>query len=487
MAKAPVKTAAVNTTALTEIVAPKKARPGQQSQPPGREVERGQDLTRNSEVLFRQTVDTYLTQNKIADAVRAAVRQMGTVGTAHFNLIEMAMTGWKATAYDPATNEISEEGQVLLNALLVRLNTITDYSVGYDDKIGIDRTLEMMINDVICSGGHGLELVLDDSRVPDRLVTFPYDTLTYRQGGDYRYPVQRGTGEERELNYPTIFVGDFHRAVNDVYAWPMFESALREGRAYEQFLQDMRRAVKRAGHGRLVITLDYARITEVAPQEIKDDPNKLAAWAEEIRQGVVDIANELEPEDAFVTYDVAKADMLKSEGEKSDYVSLMNALSGNLATALKSNPSTLGLRIEGSQSLSNTESLITIKVASSVRRCVEESMSKALTLGCRLMGSLVYVEFKMDSINLRPESELAAFRTMEMDRDLRLLSLGLITDLEFSVRQGLGTIPAGYKPLSGTGFYESKSVDASKATPNNGAQEKALTPDTPSKAGGDSQ
>ena len=114
-------------------------------------------------------------------------------------------------------------------------------------------------------------------------------------------------------------------------------------------------------------------------------------------------------------------------------------------------------------------------------------MSKALTLGCRLMGSLVYVEFKMDSINLRPESELAAFRTMEMDRDLRLLSLGLITDLEFSVRQGLGTLPAGYKPLSGTGFYESKSVDASKATPNNGAQEKALTPDTPSKAGGDSQ
>ena len=90
----------MNTTALTEIVAPKKARPGQQSQPPGREVERGQDLTRNSEVLFRQTVDTYLTQNKIADAVRAAVRQMGTVGTAHFNLIEMAMTGWKATAYD---------------------------------------------------------------------------------------------------------------------------------------------------------------------------------------------------------------------------------------------------------------------------------------------------------------------------------------------------------------------------------------------------
>ena len=96
MAKAPVKTAGVNTAALTEIVVPKKAQPGQKSQPAGREVERGQDLTRNSEVLFRQTVDTYLTQNKIADAVRAAVRQMGTVGTAHFNLIEMARSPRKA-------------------------------------------------------------------------------------------------------------------------------------------------------------------------------------------------------------------------------------------------------------------------------------------------------------------------------------------------------------------------------------------------------
>lgn len=104
---------------------------------------------------------------------------MGTVGTAHFNLIEMAMTGWKATAFDNR-NEISEEGQVLLNAVLVRLNTITDYSVGYDDKIGIDRTLEMLINDVICSGGHGLELVLDDSRVPDRLVTATTPSPTAR-------------------------------------------------------------------------------------------------------------------------------------------------------------------------------------------------------------------------------------------------------------------------------------------------------------------
>lgn len=475
------------TTGLAAVTAPTKARPGRSTTPPGREVERGQDLSRDTNLLMRQSVDQYLNQNRITDAVRAAIRQMGTVGTAHFNLIEMAMTSWKATAYSVETNQIDEEGQILVGAVIARLDNINDYTVGYDDKIGFTRTLEMLINDTIVSGGVGLELVLDKSRMPDRLVTFPYDTITWRQGGDYRFPVQRGTGEEVELNVPTVAVADFHRAPNDVYAWPMFEAALREGRAYEQFLEDMRRAVKRGGHGRLVITLNYERITEVAPDDIRSDPSKLAAWAEEIRQGVVEVANDLEPEDALVVYDVVDADMLKSEGEKSDYVSLMNALSGNLATALKSNPSTLGLRIQGSQSLSNTESLMSVKTAASVRRPTEEVVSRMLTLACRLLGSTCYIKFEMDSINLRPEDELAAFRAMQLDRDLQLLSMGQITDLEFSVRQGNGTLPEGYTPLSGTGFYQSKPVDASKASPNNGAQEKALTPDTPSKSGGASQ
>lgn len=476
-----------NAAGLAAVTAPTKARPGRTTSPPGREVDRGQDLTRDTTLLMRQAVDTYLNQNRITDAVRAAIRQMGTVGTAHFNLLEMAMTSWTATVYSMDTHEVDEDGQHTLNAVLARLDFINDYTVGYDDKIGINRTLEMLINDTIVTGGVGLELVLDKARMPDRLVTFPFDTVTWRQGGDFRYPVQRGTGEEVELNIPTAFVADFHRAPNDVYPWPMFEAALREGRAYEQFLEDMRRAVKRAGHGRLVITLDYARITEVAPDEVKADPAKLAGWAEAVRSQVVEVANDLEPEDALVVFDVAETNMLKSEGEKSDYVSLMNALSGNLATALKSNPSTLGLRIQGSQSLSNTESLMSVKTAAAVRRPAEEVMSRMLTLAVRLLGSTSYVKFEMEKINLRPEAELAAFRTMEMDRDLRLLSMGQITDLEFSIRQGLGSLPTGYVPLSGTGFHDSKAVDATKASPNNGAQEKALTPDTPSKAGGDSQ
>lgn len=468
---------------------PATVRPGRHSQPAGQEVASGQELAKSATPRFTETVDQLLNQNRVTDAVREAVHQFGTIGTAHFNLIEMALSSYKVYAYNGQTHELDDAAQATVNSILSMLDNVNDYSFGFDDKAGLDRVLEQALNDVVTSSGCAAELVLDDARMPERLVLFPYDTITWKQGSKSRFPVQRGTGEERELNYATVFVADFHKAVNDVYSRPIFEAALRDTRTYESFLEDMKRALKRVGHGRLVVTLDWEKISNAAPTSVtgSTDPNAMNRWMEEVRSGVSDILEDMAPEDAFVTYDSASAEMLKSEGEKADYVSLMNALSGNLATALKSNPSILGLRLEGSQSLSNTESLLFLKVAASVRRPVEEVMSKALTLAARLLGADVYVEFKFDPINLRPHDELSAFRTMDMDRDLSLLSLGFITDLEFSVRQGLGALPPGYTPKTGTMFHKASAIDVSKASPNDGAQERALQPDTPSKAGGSSQ
>lgn len=472
--------------AATEFVAPKRQQPGQKTQQAGRATAPGDTLARDTRNQVFSSIDTLLNANRVGDAIRLAVRHQGTLGTAHFNLVEMAMTGWQAIAYDMETEAVSDEAQHLLNSILTRLNTNLDYS-GFDDKLSFERVLEMLIVDCVNTSGVGLELVLDKNRMPERLVPFPYDTIEWKQGSNSRFPVQRGSGDEVELNFPTIFVSDLHRSPNAAYADPIFEAALRDGRAYEQFLQDMRRVVRRAGHDRLVLTLDAQRIQDVAPPEIKGDPDKLATWMEDVRTGVEEVVDDLGPEDALVVFDTVKTDLLSSDGGKADYVSLMNALSGNLATALKSNPSILGLRIEGSQSLSNTESLIYLKIARAMRRPAQEVISRALTLAIRMYGLSAYVEFKFDPIDLRPERELAAFETMRMDGDLTLLSMGQITDLEFSIRRGLGTLPTGYVPLSGTGFHSKKPVDASKASPNDGAQERALQPDTPDAAGGASK
>ena len=67
-------------------------------------------------------------------------------------------------------------------------------------------------------------------------------------------------------------------------------------------------------------------------------------------------------------------------------------------------------------------------------------------------------------IDLRPESELAGFRSQQQARILEQLSLGLITDDEASVALTGKPAPAGMAQLSGTMFYK---ADASAAQNNN--------------------
>ena len=160
-----------------------------------------------------------------------------------------------------------------------------------------------------------------------------------------------------------------------------------------------------------------------------------------------------------------------------------------LATSVKTHPSILGLRLGGSQSLSNTESLIFIKGAKALQLPVQLIFSRALTLATRLYGADIYVNFSFKPIDLRPEQELEAFRTMRQQNMIQALSMGWVTDDEASHMLGYGPRAPGAPDLSGTMFYDNKGAfeSALKASPNDDPQGRALQPDTPQKAGGDSQ
>jgi hypothetical protein len=265
-------------------------------------------------------------------------------------------------------------------------------------------------------------------------------------------------------------------------------AALNSSYHFNEFIEDMRRTLRRQGHGRLNVKLVTEVIMAAAPEDVKADAQKMKTWLSSIQDDVTSELQALNPEDALVFFDSAEVDLMKAEGEKADYVPLLNALSGQHATSLKTSPSILGLRLSGSQSLSNTESLVFLKVARGIQRPIEEVFSRAVTLATRLYGVDVYVKFKFDAINLRPEDELEAFKTMRQDRVFKLLSEGFLTDEEAAQELGTGPRAPGAPPLSGTGFMRGSSgVDATDASPNDDPQGRALQPQTPSKAGGDSQ
>ena len=476
-----------------QVVLPRSLANKAKASVPGSNQDPGSVIPRTNETLIFETVRTLRDANRKIEAIRTQARIDGTVSAAVFALVQTAHSGFSVKAYDSGSHEFSPEGTDLARSVMASMDTLYDYTKGYADKNTLDTVVETGLREVTLTGAVAGELVLSKERLPDRINVIPYEALQWKvRSGGTKFPVQQAAGGEIELNIPTFWVAESHKEANVAYANSMLEGALYSAFYYAEFIEDMRRSVRRSGHARIIVTLDAERVKAAAPAEIQNDPKKLVSFMEQTRADVTSVIEAMEPEDALVTYDTATIDSISAEGEKMDYKELLSSLSGMLATSLKTHPSILGLRLAGSQSLSNTESLVYLKIARAVQKPVEQLMSRAMTLAVRLYGADVYVRFRFEPIDLRPESELEAFRVLRQSRVLELLSLGFLTDQQAA--EELGTGPRApnapelsgtmFKEMSGTGFQNSGDPEP---TPNSDPMGRSLQPDTPSKAGGESQ
>lgn len=427
------------------------------------------------------------------EAIRLLVRKNGNVGSSVFSFVEIAKSGFAVRAYNTNTNIYNPEASQIARSVIAQMDTVYDYSKGYSDIYSMDSLVETMLREAVITSQVAGELVLDKARLPHKIVPVAFETLKWVSRGDGSvYPLQRqasATGEsEVSLDIANFWVSQVHRDITRNYVTPMLEPAINMAIYYDEFVDDMRKAVRISGHSRLVVTLDSEKILAVLPPEAFDDEEKRVEFLETQRASVQTLIETMEPEDAVVTYDSVSIDEVQSRDVKADYTSLLTAISGLLATSLKSHPSILGLRMEGSQSLSNTESLVFLKIAKGIQKPVEDVLSRALTLAIRLFGVDAYVKLKFKPINLRPEDELEAYRTMKQARILELLSLGLITDEQAADELDLGSLPEGYTLRAGTEFYKpDKNSLTDVASAASDPQGQALTPNTPKKAGGTSQ
>ncbi|MCY1297298.1 hypothetical protein D9M70_467330 [compost metagenome] len=339
--------------------------------------------------------------------------------------------------------------------------------------------------DVIGTGGCGLELVLDQTFGPERLVPIGYSTMTWEADGKGgRYPTQ--DGGDIPLNLPTVFIAEHNRNADEAYAVSLLRPGLSHTMNFNEFLEDTNRAVNRTGHSRLIATLVSEKVAAAAPDDVKIDPSKRAAFFNQVREEVERALAGLEPEDALVAYDSVEYDVKDTGGSKADYTALLTTLGNLLGASLKTPASVSGLRASGGQGLSNAETLIYLKVVEATRPPVEEVLSRALTLAVRLLGIEGNVYFEFLPVNLRPEDELEAYKGTKQKRILELLSYGLITDAEACYQ--LGVRPQGmFDTLAGTRFYAGTASTAGDEGERESSTGRALNPGTPSKSGGDDQ
>ena len=424
-------------------------------------------------------------------ALRVLARINGMVSTTVQNYVSLACNNYRVSGYDANTHEFSREGTHVARTLLERLDTLTDYTKGYANKNSVNSIIETLMLEVTLTSGAGAELVLNKNHLPERIVTFALDDVTWvSDGKGGHYPAQPSTSKKAEnglisLNHPTIFTASSYIEAGRIHLRPMLESSLNILYIYLDFIEDMSRALSRSGHNRLIAKIKSEDALQQAPEEVRNDVDKSLEYLNKLKKMVEDTLNNLEPEDALVTFDNVDIDNLKTEGEKSDYKDILESLNGMVATALKTMPSVIGMRVgKGSQSMSNTETLVHLKSVQAARKPVETIMSRVLTLASRLHGSNTYVKFKFEPIDLRPDNEIAASKSIIHSNILDDLSLGFISDDEAAHLLGRGFRDPSLPKLSGTMFRHQRiEVDATKVSPNNGAQEKALTGDQSSTPG----
>jgi hypothetical protein len=271
------------------------------------------------------------------------------------------------------------------------------------------------------------------------------------------------------------------------------EAAVQATLQDQEFTNDLRRVIKRSLHPRLTAAIAFETFKKSLPIDVAADPEKFADYQAQFLSTIQAQVDGLEPDDALVYFDTLKFEFLSrgNESLEREYATLQDIINAKQSAGSKVPGAVLG-HGAGSQNIASTESALFVQYATGTQLHVNSILSRALTLAVRLLGHDVYVNFAFDQPDLRPKSELAAFRAMDQSRVLELLSLGLISDEEAAIQLTGGLPPAGMKPLSGTGFkggagtqvtenpYSPTSTMGSKQS----ASDKANQPDTPTQPKG---
>lgn len=483
------KNASGRTTPRTQnsgasVLLPKRNLAGKaRAKRPGSDFDKGQSIRNELNSYVANAIRNIRERSDVNQIIRILMREDGLFSSAANSMVALAAnSGYRLACYNAGgAMDLAVMGTAY--SLLDRLSTLHDYSQGFNDKPGMQSLLTTLQIDVVGTGGCGVELVLDKTFGPERLVPVGYSTIQWEADGKGgRYPTQ--DSGEIDLNLPTVFIAEHNRNADEAYAVSLLRPGLTHTINFNEFLEDTNRAVNRTGHSRLVAKLLSEKVLAAAPDQVKNDPAKRNEFFNQVRTQVEEALEGLEPEDALVAYDSVEYEVKDTGGSKADYSPMLTTLGNLLGASLKTPASVSGLRAAGGQGLSNAETLIYLKVVEAARPPVEEVMSRALTLAVRLLGVEGHVYFEFMPVNLRPEEELEAYKGTKQKRVLELLSHGLINDAEACYQ--LGVRPQGLIGLlAGTGFY------GKSATTGEGEREsstgRALNPGTPSKSGGDDQ
>ena len=400
----------------------------------------------------------------LSAAINAALR---TAITDSFTAVARNMDG-----------SVNADATSLAQQLIASFNYLSNYQLGYADRNSFRSNSEALGRELMIYGSCAAELVLDKTRLPERIQPLSVTNIQFypSDGGNRLRPEQIVGGVTVDLDVPTFFYTALDQDLLEAYSSSPMESAQHAVLFSTDFMNDLRRIVKRAIHPRQTVKIDEDKFRKSIPQEYLYDAEKLTTYMSQVVSEIESKINGLKPEDVLVYFDSIGVDVVDhgNTNLSNEWTALQDLANSKLATATKAMPTILG-HGSASANIASAEAMLYMKTADGfVRQKLNELYSRILTLAVRLYGLDCYVEFAYEDIDLRPKNEVEAFRAMKQSRILELLSLGMMSDEEASIKLTGNLPPKGYVPKSGTGFRANTSVEPA-GTGYNGATNSGST------------
>jgi hypothetical protein len=356
--------------------------------------------------------------------------------------------------------QIDSGGMKILQQTILALTQTFDYTNGFTYKPSLDAMCESMRYMLLMRGATAVELVFDQNLAPTTIRPIDTQFLFWweRTPGAYK-PQLRQIGQIIELDIPSIFISFYHRDPTTIYPDSTFVSAINTIAARQQVINDLYRIMRITGYPRMDIQLLEEVVQKNAPAQIKQDAEKLRVWSNTRMNELAGAVSNLRPDQSFVHWDSVQVGMIneKAPGMELDITPVIETLNSQNQAALKVMATIIG-RGESGVNTASVEARIFSMNADELNRPVGEILSNILTMALRVQGFEGYVDVKFTPAEMRPLTELEPHLVIKSSRLKQDLSLGLISDMEYSLAMyGRPPLPNAPK-LQGTGFLESQTT-----------------------------
>lgn len=404
--------------------------------------------------------DTRLTENSL-ELIQELMHTDPDVSAALNAYLTTANTEMLYKVVDSG-GQTSRDGQKQLDSILYKIFDISDYSLGFQAKPSLREFLEGLRYMLLMRGAIGCELIFDKTAQPCEIRNVDMNTVKFVETASGTFKPQQTTDsvQDLSLDIPTFFTARYKQNPTNPYNYSFFTSAINTIAAREIVINDLYRIMKVVGYPRITLKVMEDVLRNRAPKAIRDNPESFNNWMNAQLNAIANKFDGIRPEQPFAHSDSIEPSILNQRQpagglQVSEIIDTLNAQN---QAGLKVVATVLG-RGEAGVNTASVEARIFTLSAESLNGPVADIMSRILTLALRMSGFDGKVTVWFRHAELRPDLELESLRIQKQTRLLKDLSIGKISDEEYSMEMYGHLAPDGAADLSGTRFLNSPSQD----------------------------